>query len=50
MMDLSSSDPEGERGTKQNMYRGHTRFDGFHIKEGGITERGRQGLDINKQS
>ena len=29
---------------------GHTRFDGFHIKEGGVNDRRRQGLDINMQS
>ena len=29
---------------------GYTRFDGFRIKEGGVNDRGRQGLDINMQS
>ena len=29
---------------------GHTRFDGFHIKEGGVNDRRRQRLDINMQS
>ena len=52
IMDPSSPDRgvAGDQAEHVSCFFDQRRFDGFRIKEGGVKERRRRGLDINKQS